>query len=167
VALVVAGVLVSGAYLGVRISQDRLIIERLATEVANQKTAIAALEQVPKRSAQLVAHYTFKSDASNLRGAGSPGEPVVSFAPGDSVVILEVPVADGDHPLYRVSLSSFPQEQERLSETALRSVKRADHWVVEFALPAALVEDDTHYLLTLTQMSGADTGHYLFQVRRK
>ena len=83
------------------------------------------------------------------------------------MVILEVPVANGEHALYRASLSSFPQEQERLSETALRSVKRADRWVVEFALPAALVEDDTHYLLTLTQMSGADTGQYLFEVRKK
>jgi hypothetical protein len=166
-ALVAVGVLAVGAYLGFRISQDRLIIGHMAAEVANQKAAIAALEQVPKRSAQLVAHYAFRSDASNLRGPGSPGEPVLSFASGEAVVILELPVADGEHALYRATLSSFPQEQERLSETALRSVKRANRWIVEFALPAALVEDDTHYLLTLTQMSGADSGRYLFEVHKK
>jgi hypothetical protein len=166
-ALVAVGVLAGGAYLGFRISQDRLIIGRMAAEVTDQKAAIAALEQAPKRSAQLVAHYTFRSDAPNLRGTGSPGEPVVSFARGEPMVILELPVADSEHTLYRVKLSSFPEEHERLSETALRPVKSGNHWVVEFALPAALVEGDTHYLLTLTQMSGADSGHYLFEVRKK
>jgi hypothetical protein len=165
VALVAVGVLASGAYLGLRISQDRLIIGRMAAEVANQKAAIAALEQAPKHAAQLVAHYAFRSDASNLRGPGSPGEPVVSIEGG--LVILELPVADGEHALYRATLSSFPQEQERLSETALRPVKSANRWIVEFALPAALVEDDTHYLLTLTQVGGAESARYLFEVRKK
>lgn len=167
VALVAVGVLVSGAYLGFRISQDRRVIGRMAAEVANQKATIAVLEQAPKRSAQLVAHYAFRSDAANLRGTASPGEPVVSFASGESVVIMELPVAGGEHASYRVTLSSFPQEQERLSETALRPVKSANQWVVEFALPATLVEGDMHYLVTLTQMSGAETARYLFEVRKK
>ena len=128
---------------------------------------LAALEQAPAHAAQLVGRYAFKSDASNLRGTGSPGEPVVSFTSGESMVILELPVANDEHALYRVTLSSFPQEQERLSETALRPVKSGNHWIVEFALPAALVEGDTHYLLTLAQMSGADSGRYLFEVRKK
>jgi hypothetical protein len=167
VALAAVGVLAGGAYLGFRISQDRLIIGRMATEVASQKAAISALEQAARRSAQLAARYAFRSDASNLRGTGSPGEPVVSFASGESMVILELPVADGEHALYRATLSSFPQEQERLSETALRPVKSGNHWIVEFALPAGLVDGNTHYLLTLTQMSGADSGRYLFEVRKQ
>jgi hypothetical protein len=167
VTLAAVGVLAGGAYLGFRLSQDRLIIGRMAAEVASQKAAISALEQAPKRSAQLAAHYAFRSDASNLRGTGSPGEPVVSFASGESMVILELPVAESEHALYRATLSSFPQEHERLSETALRPVKSGNHWVVEFALPAGLVEGDTHYLLALTQVSGADSGHYLFEVRKQ
>ena len=167
VALVAVGVLASGTYLGFRISQDRLIIRRMAAEVTRQKAAIAALEQAPTHTAQLVGRYAFRSEASNLRGTGSPGEPVVSFTSGQSMVILELPVANGEHALYRATLSSFAQEQERLSETALRPVKSGNHWIVEFALPAALVEGDTHYLLTLAQMSGADSGRYLFEVRKK
>jgi hypothetical protein len=167
VALVAVGVLASGTYLGFRISQDRLIMRRMAAEVTRQKAAIAALEQAPTQTAQLVGRYAFRSDASNLRGTGSPGEPVVSFTSGESIAILELPVANGEHALYRVTLSSFPQEQERLSETALRPVNRGNRWIVEFALPAALVEGDTHYLLTLAQMSGADSGRYLFEVRKK
>ena len=117
-------------------------------------------------SAPAIARYAFRSEPSNLRGIGSPGEPVVTFAPGESVALLELPAGSDEHGAYRVTLSSFPQEQERLSETALKPVKREGQWVVEFALPAALVEADTHYLLALTRLDGAEGRRYLFQVRK-
>ena len=166
-ALVTVGVLASGAYFGLRVLQDRRIIGRMAAEVAAQRAVIAALEQrAPNPSAQLPAHYAFSSDAPNLRGTGNQGEPVVTFAPAQSMVILELPIAGGEHALYSVKLSSFPEEQERLTETALRPVRNGNRWFVEFSLPAVLVQSNTHYLLALTQMSGADSGRYLFQVRK-
>lgn len=165
VLFVATGVLVSSLYFGSRLSQDRLIIGRMTQEVASQKASIAVLERAPKASAQAIARYAFRSEASNLRGAGSPGEPVVTYASGASLVILELPVSN-EHGAYRVTLSSFPQEQERLSETALKPVRRAGQWVVEVALPAALVEGDTHYLLALTQPDGAEGRRYVFEVRK-
>jgi hypothetical protein len=166
VALVAVGVLVSGVYFGLRTSQDRQLIGRMAAEVADQKAALDALERAPKPITRLVAHYAFNSDTPNLRGTGNPGEPVVTFAPADSMVILELPVAGGEHALYRVTVSSFPEQQERLSESALRPLKSGNRWILEFALPAALVERDTHYLLSFSQMSGADSGRYIFEVRK-
>ena len=166
VAFVAIGVLLSSFYFRSRLSQDRLIIGRMTEEVASQKAATAALERAPKASVQAIARYAFRSEASNLRGAGSAGEPVVSFAPGESLVLLEVPVGADEDGAYRMTLSSFPQEQERLSETALKPVKREGQWVVEFALPAALVEGDTHYLLALSQPDGAGSRRYVFEVRK-
>ena len=81
------------------------------------------------------------------------------------MAILELPVAQGEHGSYRARLSSFPQEQERLTELALRPVRHGEHWIVEFALPAALVEGDTHYLITLTQ-NGGDSARYVFKVQK-
>jgi hypothetical protein len=139
----------------------------MTEEVASQKAAIAVLERPSTASAQMIARYAFRSESANLRGMGSPGELVVTFAAGESLVLLELPVGNGEHGAYRVTLSSFPQQQERLSETALKPVKREGQWFVEFALPAALVEGDTHYLLALTQPDGAVGWRYLFEVRKK
>ena len=163
---VAVGVLVSSLYFGARLAQDHLIIGRMTEEVASQKAATAALERVPKASAQAIARYAFRSEAANLRGIGSPGEPVLTFAPGEALVLLELPTGSDEHGSYRVTLSSFPQEQERLRETALKPVKRQGQWVVEFALPAALVEGDTHYLLALAQPDGGEGRRYVFEVRK-
>ena len=162
---VAIGILVSSLYFGARVSQDRLIISRMTQEVASEKSAIA-LERAPTAAAQVIARYAFRSESSNLRGMGSPGEPVVTFAPGESLVLLELPVGNDARSAYRVTLSSFPQEQERLSETALKPVKREGRWIVDFALPAALVEGDTHYLLSLTRPDSAEDRRYLFEVRK-
>ena len=167
VAFVALGVLATSLYFGSRLSQDRLIIGRMTEEVASQKAAIAAaLERAPKAPTPAIARYAFRSEASNLRGIGGAGEPVVTFAPGESLVLLELPIGTAAQGVYRVTLSSFPQEQERLSEAALKPVKRAGQWVVELALPAALVETDTHYLLALTGPDGAEGPRYLFEVQK-
>jgi len=168
VALVAVGALAAGTYLGFATSRDRHLIEQMAAQLAAQKAALVELERGPKPaipSVAEVAHYAFSSDLPNLRGAGSAGEPVVSFAPADSMVLLQLPVSGGDG-TYRVRLSSFPQDEERMIETALRPVKHGDQWIVEFALPAALVDGGSHYLLALTQ-GGADRGRYLFEVHKK
>ncbi|MBV8805591.1 MAG: hypothetical protein JO042_11095 [Sinobacteraceae bacterium] len=167
VTLVAVGALASAAYFGSRLSQDHLMMGRVAAEVADQKAAIAALERVPQHAVQSVAHYAFRSDAPSLRGTGNPGEPVVSFAPGEAVIILELPVPEGEHGSYHVTLSSFPQEEAQLSEMSLRPVKSGNRWIVEFALPAARVENNMHYLLAMTRGSSGDTRHYIFEVRKE
>lgn len=167
VALMAVGGLVASAYFAPRISQDHTVIGHMGEEIAAQKAAIATLEQMPKEVIPSIARYAFSSDAANLRGAGSPGEPLVSFASGQSLVILELPVDNDGHGTFRVTLSTFPDQQERLSETALQPVKRGNRRVVEFPLPAAVVEGDGHYLLDLTHSGGAAADRrYVFEVRK-
>lgn len=167
VALMAVGALISNAWFSPRISQDHTVIGRMAEEVAAQKATIASLQHLPKETVPSIVRYAFGSDAANLRGAGNPGEPLVSFAPGHSLVILELPV-DSDAPgTFRVTLSTFPEQRERLSETALQPVKRGGLRVVEFQLPAALVEGNAHYMLELTRTGGgADARRYVFEVRK-
>jgi hypothetical protein len=167
VVLVAVGGLVASAYFAPRISQDRALIGQMTEEVAAQKATITTLQRLPKEVIPSIARYAFSSEAPNLRGAGNPGEPLVAFSPGQSLVILELP-ADGDErSTYRVTLRTFPEQQERLSETALQPVKNGSRRVVEFTLPAALVEGNGHYLLDLTRIGGsADTRRYVFEVRK-
>ena len=66
-----------------------------------------------------------------------------------------------------VQLAEAREEEARLTETTLRPVRRGDGWVVEFALPAPLVENDTHYLLNLSSATGSESARYLFEVRKK
>ena len=168
-ALMAIGVLASLTYLRSRISQDREVIGRLQGEVTAQKQqqANATLEHAPPSSSpsRPVMHYSFNAVIPNLRGTGA-GEPVVTLPAGDALAVLELPVQNGEHGVYRVTLSSFPQERERLTEAALQPLRRGNRWIVEFALPAFLVESNSHYLLTLTSATGTDSARYLFEVRK-
>ena len=166
-ALVVLGVLVSSVYFESRIAADGSALGHLKEQVSAQQAALASLEHAPpKDSPHQPMRYAFSADLLNLRGPRGAGEPVVAFPPGESLAVLELPVNSGEHGTYRVTLSSFPEEQERLSEATLRPLKSGNRWIVEFALPTALVESDTHYLLTLTPTAGTDSARYLFEVRK-
>ena len=166
-ALVAVTTLLAGTYLGVRFRQDQLIIGRLTAQIAAQKATIAALQSVSQGPMRSIAHYAFGPESLRLRGAGHPGEPLVTFAPGQSLVILELPVAVGGPDTYRVTLSSFPEEHERMSEAGLRPIKEGEAWVLQFALPAGLVDGGTHYLLALTPSGGDESTRYLFEVQKR
>ena len=167
VALMAVGALVASAWFAPRISQDRALIGQMAQEVAGQKATITTLQHLPKEVMAPIARYAFSSEAPSLRGAGNPGEPLVTFPSGQSLVILEIPVDADERSTYRVTLRTFPEQQERLSETALQPVRKGSRRVLEFPLPAALVEGNGHYLLDLTRIGGgADTRRYVFEVRK-
>jgi hypothetical protein len=166
VVLVAVGGFAASSYFQSRLSEDRALLARLRGEMAAQRAADATRQSTPRTSLPSVVRYAFGSDAPNLRGTGSSGEPVVTFASGAASVVIELPVHNGQRGIYRGVLSSFPQEQERLSEAALRPVMRAGRWIVEFTLPASLVDGDASYLLTLTETNGADSARYIFEVRK-
>ena len=166
-ALVAVGVVVSSLYFAPKLSQDRLVIGRMTQENEKREATITALEHAPTQPIQTVVHFAFSSASSGLRGPGEGGEPVVTFASGAALAVLELPVNPGTQTTYRVTLSAFPAGRERLSEPALTPVKRGERWIVEFALPAAMVESDTHYLLAMTQADGESEQHYLFEVRKR
>jgi len=173
VAFVALGVLATDVYFQSRLAQDRAVIRQMEGQLSARQSAIAALESAPPKessrftdSPQPMTRYAFSADTSSLRGPGKAGEPVVTFPSGESVAVLEMPAQSGERAEYRVTLSSFPQQQERLSEAGLKPLKSGNGWIVEFTLPSSLVESDTHYLLTLTSTTGTDSAHYLFEVRK-
>ena len=164
--LVAVGGLAANAYFRSRLLENRALLAQLGREVAAQKAALASQQTTPRAALPSIAHYAFGADVPNLRGAGSAGEPVVTFPPGALAALIELPVHSGPRGVYRAALSSFPQQQERLTEAALRPVMRAGRWIVEFTLPVSLVDANTTYLLTLTETNGADSGRYVFEVRK-
>ena len=168
VTFVALGVLVSSLYFQPRMARDQATLGRLSDQVSTQQATITTLKQAtPQHSPSPVARYAFTADTLSLRGVGKAGEPVVTLPPGESLAVLELPVQSGAQTAYRVALSTFPREEERLSEATLRPVKRGDSWVIEFVLPTALVENDTHYLLSLSAAGGTESARYLFEVRKQ
>jgi hypothetical protein len=167
VTLIVVGAFASAVYVSPGISTDGLISSRIETAIADQNATIAALATDISVPPKPVTRFALSSTVPNFRGPGDSGEPVVRFAPGEPLVILEVPVPADARGSYRAIVSSFPQEQERLSETALQPVMRDHGWVVEFALPVSSVEGGARYVLTLTRSSGAEGARYIFVVQRE
>lgn len=167
-AFMALGVIAGSVYFQSRLARDQTALGRLSDQVSAQQATIASAKQVaPEHSAPPPTHYAFSANTSNLREVGQAGEPVVTLLPGESLAMLELPVQSGEHASYRVTLSSFPEEEVRLTEATLRPVRRGDGWVVEFALPAPLVENATHYLLNLSSTAGSESARYLFEVRKK
>lgn len=170
VVFVALGWLAATANYRAKLAQQQRTVEHPAAEMASQKPAIAPRDQRPPQPPKIVATYLFASGNPTLRGTENPEEQVVTFAPGDSLIMLDLAVVRGEHGSYRSVVSSFPEEQELLRENLLRPAKRRNDWVVEFALPSALVADRTHYLITLDALDGAGrptpVSRFLFEVRK-
>jgi len=170
VVLVGLGWLGASAHYRGKLAQQQRTVEHLAAEIASQKAASAALQQSPPLRLEIVATFFLTSSNPGLRGTENLAEPVVAIAPGDSLVMLDLSVAGGKHGPYRASLGSFVEQHELLREDLLKPAKKRNDWVVEFALPSALVADQTHYLITLEALDEA--GHvtpvsrFLFEVRK-
>lgn len=166
--LIVLGWLGASAHYRGKLAQQQRTVEHVAAEIASQKTASAALQ--PPLRTEIVATFFLTSSNPGLRGTENPEEAVVTFAPGNSLVMLDLSVAGGKHGSYRASLGSFVEQHELLRENLLKPAKKRNDWVVEFALPSALVADRTHYLVTLEALDEA--GHvtpvsrFLFEVRK-
>ena len=84
------------------LTQQESIIQRMSKQTA-------AAETNPHRGEQnrpLIGTYFLSSEIPTLRGTGNQQEPVVSFAPGDSLVMLNLSVPQSSG-LFRATLSSF------------------------------------------------------------
>ena len=135
------------------------------------KQTVSAESKPPGQEQNLpvIATYFLSSEIPTVRGTGNPQEPVVSFAPGDSLVTLNllIPQSTG---LFRATLSSFVDQQEILRVNQLKQVKTDRGWVVSFPLPSSSVSSDTDYLITLSlqDKTGRATAvsRFLFMVRK-
>jgi hypothetical protein len=148
--------------------------ERSATDFAartgSQQTTLTSLGQGPPGSAGAVSIYSIASGGPSQRGAGHDEETIVTLGPGSPMTVLSFAVAPDDRRSYRAVLSSFPEQQELLTENALKPAKRGDGWAVEFAVPSTVVADRTHYLVSLFEADnkGRRTllARSLFEVRK-
>jgi hypothetical protein len=165
--LVCLGWLAATAHYKSRRAEQASVAQRMSTQATETKPI--GQEQNPPRSTPAIATYFLSSEIPTVRGTGSAQEPVVTFAPGDSLVMLHlsIPQSTGS---FRATLSSFLDEQELLQENQLKPVKTERGPVVSFSLPSSLVTDDTHYLITLFTLdkTGKTTpmSRFLFKVRK-
>ena len=147
------------------LTQQESIIQRMSKQTAAAETNPHEQEQ----NRPLIATYFLSSEIPTVRGTGNQQEPVVSFAPGDSLVMLNLSIPQSTG-LFRATLSSFVDEQELLRVNQLKPVKTDRGWVVSFPLPSSSVRSDTDYLITLTlqDKTGRATpvSRFLFMVRK-
>jgi hypothetical protein len=170
---VAAAVLVSLGWLAAtvhykgRLAEQASVAQRMSTQAT--ETRPIEQEQNPPRPNSVIATYFLSSEIPTVRGTGSAQEPIVTFAPGDSLVMLHlsIPQSTGS---FRATLSSFLDEQELLQENQLKPVKTERGPVVSFPLPSSLVTDGTDYLITLSALdkTGKTTpvSRFLFKVRK-
>lgn len=148
-----------------KLTQQESIIQRMSKQTVAVETKPQGQEQNPP----LIATYFLSSEIPTVRGTGNQQEPVVSFAPGDSLVMLNLSIPQSTG-LFRATLSSFVDEQELLRVNQLKPVKTDRGWVVSFPLPSSSVTSDTDYLITLTlqDKTGRATpvSRFLFMVRK-
>lgn len=162
--LICLGWLVATVHYRNELAQQESIIQ------GTSKQALA-VESKPPRSEQppLIATYFLSSEAPSVRGTGNPQERVVSFAPGDSLVKLNlaIPQFTGS---FRATLTSFVDDQELLRQNQLKPLKTENGWVVSFLLPSSSVTNDTDYLVTLAlqDKTGKATpvSRFLFRVQK-
>lgn len=147
------------------LTQQESIIQRMSKQTAAAETNPHKREQ----NRPLIATYFLSSEIPTVRGTGNQQEPVVSFAPGDSVVMLNLSIPQSTG-LFRATLSSFVDEQELLRVNQLKPVKTDRGWVVSFPLPSSSVTSDTDYLITLTPQDktgrATPVSRFLFMVRK-
>jgi len=169
VILVALGWLAMTANYRSRLAQQQRTIDQMATEIASLKTTIVS-PQLPPPQASSVPSYFLASTKPSVRGPHNPEEPIVTFAPGAALVMLQLPVAEGEHGSYRATLTSFLDERELVRENALKPARKHKDWVVEFALPSALVTNNTHYLVTLAAVDHSgrskNVGTFVFKIRK-
>lgn len=170
VLLIALGWLGASAFYRSKVARQQQTIAHMAAEIASQNAASAPPQQKPPLPTDIVATFLLTSASPSLRGTDNPEEPVVTFAPGASLVMLDLSAVEGKNGSYRASLSSFVEQHELLREDSLKPSKTRNGRVVEFALPSTLVVDRTHYLITLDTLDGAghstSVSRFLFEVRK-
>jgi hypothetical protein len=173
---VAAVVLVGLGWLGAswhytsRLVHEQSKVKQLLAQAASHNTPAVSPQQAPPLSAPKIPTYFLTSDDPSLRGPGNPKEPVLSFASGTPLIMLNLSLAQAEHGSYRATLTSFIEERVIMTEDSLNPIRKNGQWVVEFALPSSLVADQTHYLITLATPDNlgrpTPVTRFLFKVRK-
>ncbi len=139
-----------------------------------QTTAQTAGNTVPQQQSPVATHriptYLLASGVPSLRGTENAKEAIVTFAPDSPLVMLDLSVSEFMKKSYRATLSDFVDDQELLREDALTSHKKNGGWIVEFAVPSAVVTNDSHYLVTLASIDSGGkatpVSRFLFKAQK-
>jgi len=147
-------------------SQAQVPVQQTTTQTAGNTVP----QQQPPAPTHRIPTYLLASAVPSLRGAGNAKEAIVKFAPDSPLVMLDLSISEFTKKSYRATLSNFVDDQELLRESALTSHKKDGGWIVEFALPSALVTNDSHYLVTLVTIDSVGratpVSRFLFKVQK-
>lgn len=153
-----------------KLAQEQSRVENLLAQAASHSKPAVSTEQTPSLSAPAIPTYSLTSQDPGLRGPGNPAEPVLTFAPRVPLVRLDLSLAQAAHGSYRATLSHFIEDREIITENSLKPISKNGQWVVEFSLPASLVADQTHYLITLATSDNngkaRPIARFVFMVRK-
>lgn len=139
-----------------------------------QTIAQTAGNTVPQQQSPALTHripsYLLASGVPSLRGTENAKEPVVTFAPDNPLVMLDLSISGFTKGSYRATLSNFVDDQELLREDGLIPQKKDGGWIVEFAVPYTLVTNDSHYLVTLVTIDSVGkatpVSRFLFKAQK-
>jgi hypothetical protein len=154
------------------IRSERSTSERRKMELcaAENETAGLRRQLESQRVAGAIETYRLVPDESAVRRGGSEF-PTIVLPLHDSLINLEIPVADRTHALYRVNLRPFSSKQIILTEDALESVDTPTGPVILFSLPSRVVHASVDYTVELYVLNSrrerelVDT--FTIQVREK
>lgn len=137
-----------GLVLGTQKNQWEL--ERQQAVLAREKAAHESLQHaLQAEHGTAIQAFALMPNDLRTRTADGNKEPVVSFGPQTPQVILELPLGQPQNDSYKAVLKAFFGETEILSETFLKPLHGSAENKLRFILPAAFVEDRTHYIITL------------------
>jgi hypothetical protein len=152
-----------------KLADEQSRVVKLLAEAA-RNTPTVSTEQMSSLSAPTIRTYSLASDDASLRGPGNPKEPVLTFPPREPLIRLNLSFAQAEHGSYRATLTPFVEDREIITENSLKPILKDGQWLVEFALPASLVADKTHYLIKLAPSNNngrkRPVARFAFMVRK-
>jgi hypothetical protein len=158
------------------IARQRTALEKMRLDRASDEAALAALKRqlAPARPAgETAPSYRLLPDSLSVRGPGSAQPPVIVLLPNTALVELELPIpdngSDNSATQYRATLRLFADKSEVLRESLLKPRHTAEGWAVVFVLPAAMVDKQDRYVISLESITaGAPrrAGDFSFYLRK-
>lgn len=150
--LVTVGWFLSAFWNNYEIQRQRAALERLEKDLARERAARASLEQaLNAEHGASTETFLLVPDDLRIRGPEPSEEPVISFS-GTPEALLELPIDRTRGQSYRAVLKPLIQDREILSESLSQDAKDESRGILRFTLPGSLVEDRTHYQITLSSV---------------
>ncbi len=140
------------------LSRQRANAEQMRQQLAQEKALRESLQQkLTQREPAPVDVYHISPDDLHVRTNEPSRTPVVRLKPEQTLATIELPVADVKGQHYRVVLTQFLQHEELLSEVFPGSSRRGASSVIDFELPANLVQDGQHYVINVSYVNSRGT----------